>query len=242
MKNPSREQSARDFYWAESERVKKSHVWYQAFAASLFLHVLIFLPDHFLPMPENAGNQSAHSAVLAVLSQSNANQSRSSGGNGVMSDDSEPQQRLSEQVAPKNVATVLSKLGVSTVASSLPEKKERTRLVNALDVPSVALPEDNLVDSHIVQYRLSLARASRNLFVYPAQAKQSALEGRVVLSVQWVAGLLPYVRVEKSSGHLMLDEHARNMMVRALSQVSLPDALHNRSFAMSVPVEYRLAE
>jgi TonB family protein len=242
MKNPSREQSARDFYWAESERVKKSHVWYQAFAASLFLHVLIFLPDHFLPMPENAGNQSAHSAVLAVLSQSNANQSRSSGGNGVMSDDSEPQQRLSEQVAPKNVATVLSKLGVSTVASSLPEKKERTRLVNALDVPSVALPEDNLVDSHIVQYRLSLARASRNLFVYPAQAKQSALEGRVVLSVQGVAGLLPYVRVEKSSGHLMLDEHAQNMMVRALSQVPLPDALHNRSFAMSVPVEYRLAE
>jgi TonB family protein len=207
----------------------------------LFLHVLIFLPDHFLPMPENAGNQSAHSAVLAVLSQSNANQSRSSGGNGV-SDNSEPQQRLSEQVAPKNVATVLSKLGVSTVASSLPEKKERTRLVNALDVPSVALPEDNLADSHIVQYRLNLARASRNLFVYPAQAKQGALEGRVVLSVQGVAGLLPYVRVEKSSGHLMLDEHAQNMMVRALSQVPLPDALHNRSFAMSVPVEYRLAE
>ena len=241
MKNPSCEQSARDFNWAKSERGRNSSIWYWAFAASLFLHVLIFLPDHFLPMPDNAGNQNEPSAVLAVLSQSKAIQTRPSEFDEV-SDKSESQQRFSEQAAPKNVATVLSKFGVSTVASSLPEKKERTRLINALDAPSAALPEENLADSHIVQYRLNLARASRSLFVYPAQAKQGALEGLVVLSVQRVAGQLPYVRVEKSSGYLMLDEHALNMMMRALSQVPLPDALRNRSFAMTVPIEYRLAE
>lgn len=226
MADPSYQYSTRDFYFACT--------------ASLLVHIVIFFPDRVLFTPIEAGVSGVAIPFSAVLIKSNGNVAPANAGGG----HAERKDFLShELLVSRPEASVFSKKGVSTVASVMPVKKRLPQPVIAqVETPS-PVSEDDLAVDHIAFYRLSLARVSRGLAGYPSNVKRNGQEGRVVLNILGKAGRsIPSVGIQQSSGYGLLDDHAREMVLQAVSQVQVPDALRGRSFTIAVPVEYRLAD
>lgn len=93
------------------------------------------------------------------------------------------------------------------------------------------------------RYRLAVGLAMRGARNYPAQARRQGWEGRVDLRLTVFADGRPcLVRLEKSSGHAVLDEQARNMLLGAALNASLPESLRGRDFTIPVTVRFDLED
>lgn len=93
----------------------------------------------------------------------------------------------------------------------------------------------------VARYRFAVARAVVKR--YPPLAIERGLEGvaRVRLAMAGAA-MPPRVTVEATSGHVLLDEEAKEMIRRAASRAAIPEPLRGRSFAIDLPVRFDLAD
>jgi protein TonB len=93
------------------------------------------------------------------------------------------------------------------------------------------------------EYRLNVSREARRFRRYPPIARERGWEGVAVVTVSMtLAAASPVVSLERSSGYDELDSQALEMMAAAVRLASLPEGMRGRRFAISLPVEYRLAE
>jgi protein TonB len=114
--------------------------------------------------------------------------------------------------------------------------------VLALGVPTLAprAGEDALEAGSLAQYRLALIGAAKRLKLYPPQAIDRGLEGRVEIRLVVGAGGEPAVTVKRSSGHEILDRQAIDTLRRAAAATAIPPALREREIAVEIPVVFEL--
>ena len=91
------------------------------------------------------------------------------------------------------------------------------------------------------QYRLSLASAARRFKRYPALASQRGWEGTAEVALNISASApIPEVVLVRSSGRLVLDEQALEMLGQAARVTALPEGLKARDFRIVLPVQFSL--
>jgi len=80
-------------------------------------------------------------------------------------------------------------------------------------------------------------------FVYPRLAQRRGIEGRVILAFQLLhTGEIHNIRVQKSSGHSLLDDAAMSAMARINRMEALAPSLHGHDIEVEIPVTYRLKQ
>jgi protein TonB len=110
----------------------------------------------------------------------------------------------------------------------------------ALPAPAGEVPPDL---GSLAQYRLALIGAASRNKPYPPRAIDRGWQGRVVLRLVIGAdGALARARVQRSSGHDVLDRQALEMFRKAHSVTPIPPALRNREFPLEVAVAYELKD
>ena len=93
----------------------------------------------------------------------------------------------------------------------------------------------------LAQYRLSILGAARGFKHYPDIAIENNWQGKVeVRMVIDSTGEISGLDVRTSAGHLVLDQHALEIIGRAKVFAPIPPALRGREFAVDVPVEFAL--
>ena len=226
MSDPLPAYSVRDFYWA--------------CAVSLFAHLLVFMTDRVVQIPAMSFAAVGDVPIAATL---RAGKQRVGGMPAALPGMKGPEigQLVDERLVTQKSATVFAKNKVSTVAFPLLAEK-RFGLMASAPVPA----ETEMVEAtaaDVALYRLSLARASRHVAGSSSQTGGLPWEGRVVLSIDGVAGGgVPRVSLNKSSGITALDDHAREMMNQAVQLAPVPERLNRRRFAVVVPIEFSLTE
>ena len=121
-------------------------------------------------------------------------------------------------------------------------EKSSARHADPVAPPSTASTqhEDPSPDG-LRQYRLNLAREARRFKHFPQLARDRGWEGAVVVVVSTVAGMpVPQVSLSNSSGYELLDREALELVAQAINTAALPESLHNRPFALTLPIHYRL--
>lgn len=95
----------------------------------------------------------------------------------------------------------------------------------------------------VKEYRLNVARTSRQFKNYPPLARKQGWEGVVLVAVAMpLAAGAPTVSLGRSSGYEVLDRQALDMVEQAVGLAVLPDGMRDRRLKISLPVEYRLAD
>jgi protein TonB len=103
------------------------------------------------------------------------------------------------------------------------------------------VPSEEVSPDGVRQYRLNLAREARRFKHFPPLARERGWEGVAVVVVSTVAGVpLPQVSLSQSSGFELLDQEALMLVAQAVTTAVLPDSLRNRTFALTLPIHYRL--
>jgi protein TonB len=92
------------------------------------------------------------------------------------------------------------------------------------------------------QYRLAVLNAARAHNRYPPLARENNWEGEVRVRMEIGADGTVAVRVEKSSGHPILDRQAMEMFRRAQAQVPLPAALRGKPLSFELRAIYNLKD
>jgi periplasmic protein TonB len=94
-------------------------------------------------------------------------------------------------------------------------------------------------------YRLALAREARRVWRYPTQALDAGLQGSAEIRLELLPnGRLLSAQIEKSSGHVVLDEAARDILIRAANSTQATLSRSDDSslpFAIVVPISFSLA-
>lgn len=108
---------------------------------------------------------------------------------------------------------------------------------------SLAATAGGVNEDGLRQYRIELAAAARRFRSYPAIARARGWEGVAEVSVVVSAGLPePSLRLAKSSGHVILDEQAIDMLSRAAARTALPDSLRGKNFVVPMPIRFSLQD
>jgi protein TonB len=95
----------------------------------------------------------------------------------------------------------------------------------------------------IARYRHQFIGAAARYKRYPLAARDNGWEGDVVVRLEIGAnGELAEMKIQRSSGHEVLDEQALEMFRLAAPQVPLPAALLGRAFAFDVRAVYSLRD
>ena len=93
------------------------------------------------------------------------------------------------------------------------------------------------------QYPFDLRVMARRFKRYPALARESGWQGTVDLELVFHAAVdYPSVEVLHSSGHDVLDDQAREMILRAVRATPVPPSFHGRDLRMRLPVEFSLED
>ena len=113
-----------------------------------------------------------------------------------------------------------------------------------LPPPVAAPPPSAGIDADgLRQYKVALASSARGFRVYPRIAQERGWSGLVELRIAVFADGRPHaVHVAKSSGHAVLDNQAREMLIQALKHTVVPDSLRGRDVTVTVPVNFDLRE
>jgi TonB family protein len=134
----------------------------------------------------------------------------------------------------------------SNVARLLPPTVPlaRSGKADSVRAPEATSSEAQTVSAEALgQYRLNVARYARQFKVYPSQARENVWEGVVHVLIAMPIGFgSPVVSLGRSSGHAVLDRQALDMVEQAVSLAMLPEDMRGRSWTVSLPVEYRLAD
>lgn len=162
---------------------------------------------------------------------------------------------------PSRQASPKSKMALTTLATPSASQSTTTRTVAARqteiiteNTPTVTDPSpfQRTVLNSSANSAASLAQR-RNLiskrlqhelatyFRYPYTARRRGWQGRVVLGV-WItpSGRIDHVAVQKSSGHVVLDEAALTAMHRVSKLDWAPALLRGETLEIELPVIYRL--
>jgi protein TonB len=121
-------------------------------------------------------------------------------------------------------------------------EKTSTRTGDVAATPGAPqVPNEEASPDGVRQYRLNLAREARRFKHFPPLARERRWEGVAVVVVSTVAGVpLPQVSLSQSSGFDLLDQEALMLVAQAVTTAVLPDSLRNRTFALTLPIHYRL--
>lgn len=93
------------------------------------------------------------------------------------------------------------------------------------------------------QYPFDLRVVARRFMRYPALARENGWQGSVDLGLVFRAEAgFPSVEILRSSGHDVLDEQARAMILHAVSATPLPPSFRGRDFRMRLPLEFSLED
>lgn len=87
------------------------------------------------------------------------------------------------------------------------------------------------------QYRLALAGEARHFKRYPEAVRSEGLSGTVEVRVT-VMRDQPLAELSRSSGHVLLDAAALDMLQRAAERARLPESLRGQAFSVLLPVVY----
>lgn len=102
-------------------------------------------------------------------------------------------------------------------------------------------PSNGLDPNALRRYRVALASTARRFKIYPGLARERGWVGTADIQVSVFAdGRMPQVQIVKSSGHAVLDNQARDMLVQAAQHTPLPDSLRGREFSEVLPVRFDL--
>ena len=91
-------------------------------------------------------------------------------------------------------------------------------------------------------YRLSLARAAATFKHYPQQAIESGWQGSVEIRVDVAAAGGAEEHLLTSSGVVLVDQAAEEMIRRALPATPLPESLQGKAFSVTLPIVFESAE
>ena len=92
------------------------------------------------------------------------------------------------------------------------------------------------------QYRLALIDAARRHNRYPPLARENNWEGEVLVRMEIDADGGVSVRIERSSGHPILDRQAMEMFKRAQAQVPVPSTLRGKVLSFALRAIYNLKD
>ena len=103
------------------------------------------------------------------------------------------------------------------------------------------LTSESFRQSDIQQYRISLAKAARRFKRYPALAKERGWEGVVEIELR-TSSLLqsPEIDLLRTSGYLLLDTQALEMVTRAVRVTPIPEGLSGSDFSILLPIRFSL--
>lgn len=121
-----------------------------------------------------------------------------------------------------------------------PRPAQAPTLSQAVVTPVLAkLGEDGLDVNGLRQYRLSLASAARRYKLYPPLALENGWTGTAEVAVAIAARGAPQpVQLLRSSGYVLLDAAAMEMMTKAALNTAVPASLQGQPFSISLPVEF----
>jgi len=106
---------------------------------------------------------------------------------------------------------------------------------------AAARPVSEADQGTLEQYRLALMAAAGHYKRYPAIAMEKGWQGRVdVRMVIGANGMLAGASVKASSGHVILDNQAVDMLRKGKTMVQIPASLRGREFSVDVPVIFKL--
>ena len=110
--------------------------------------------------------------------------------------------------------------------------------------PNLALPSTSGLAPNadgLRSYRLALAREARRAWAYPAQALTEHWEGTAEIRLELLpGGHLAAARIEKTSGHELLDAAALKMMSSAAASATVPTSLIGDALSIVLPVKFSL--
>lgn len=116
-------------------------------------------------------------------------------------------------------------------------------LLAALVLASPAGSQEGGADAALQLYGYRLLQSGTRLRGYPPEARRLRLEGTATISLHVSAeGILTRQSVVQSSGHTILDEHALDLLARAVPLTEIPSALQNRPFIVRIAVAFALPE
>jgi len=149
-----------------------------------------------------------------------------------------------EADAPTIQALPAERVSVAASASALaPQTGPAPAPVATPVAPPAPVGEAPPDRGSLAQYRLALIGAASRHKPYPPRAIDRGWQGRVVLRLVIGAdGALARARVQRSSGHDVLDHQALEMFRKAHAVTPIPPALRNREFPLEVAVAYELKD
>jgi protein TonB len=104
-------------------------------------------------------------------------------------------------------------------------------------------PADGVVNADGLRgYRLALAREAGRHKSYPQQAIDAGWSGTVQVQVTMPVDGLPRQALLASSGFVLLDSAATEMLRRALPTTPVPESLRGRAFSVTLPIVFELAQ
>lgn len=172
-----------------------------------------------------------------------------------------PQQVIKEQAKPQKpveVAPVLSTESPSApsdyvappapapVAESTPEPTKSSNTSAAAPSSNVSAEQTDVTEVSREEawdgYGQALYEMVGRNKNYPQIAIRRSWEGQAKVLAKFILGKLVDVTLIDSSGHEVLDKEALSMLRKAVSQLPVHGNLAKKTFTVTVPVDFKLAE
>jgi len=219
-----------------------------AFFISIFVHLAVLLSmRNLLLLSEPVAHQAKHAPNISAQLISRLGQSAGAPTPTTVPFPSVPGEAMPTEVVAKPGSDARhldsGSFSPSTATDEIAViEKSSPRAGDILATPNaVPLANEDASPDGVRQYRLNLAREARRFKHFPQLARDRGWEGVAVVVVSTVAGTpLPRVSLTQSSGFEMLDDEALALVAQAVNTAVLPDSLRNRTFALTLPIHYRL--
>ncbi len=115
----------------------------------------------------------------------------------------------------------------------------RSRLADDLAAAARREAAAAQLEQALTNYRIALSQAVVKR--YPSRAVERGLTGQAqVRLAQFGGGAPAQVSLTVSSGHALLDDEAKAMILRAAARARLPEPLQGRPFSVELPVSFDL--
>ena len=148
-----------------------------------------------------------------------------------------------EKIAPPETAPEPAAPGTGAAGASAGASSQTRPAPQAQgDVKADAAKSGSDIDKGtLAQYRRALMAAAGHYKRYPAIAMEKGWQGRVdVHMVIGANGTLAGVSIKASSGHVILDNQAIDMLRKGKTTAQIPASLRGREFSVDVPVIFKL--
>jgi protein TonB len=126
-------------------------------------------------------------------------------------------------------------------ARPIPDSPTDATTGSSTPVASALPPADGLNPDGLRAFRIALAAETQRFKHYPDRAIEGNWIGTTEMRISVTPGqTAPQAMVLKSSGYLLLDEAALEMMRKALPVTPIPLSLQDRAFTVDLPVVFDL--